>query len=150
MTDERALQISNNVSEEFVDLGDVSFATKKELCETILWLNGHHLQDLQRKDQALDDILVRAAQTNLLVHVSPRQAKRVLLEIADIAAKARRYPCNEEMLGSRGPAACGYCGHPTTGDFSPNGATEEEWAAEASNHKPDCHWYKTRGRGIMA
>ena len=72
MTDERALQISNNVSEEFVDLGDVSFATKKELCETILWLNGHHLQDLQRKDQALDDILVRAAQTNLLVHVSPR------------------------------------------------------------------------------
>ena len=35
MTEARALQISNNVSEEFADFGKTNFATKKELCEVI-------------------------------------------------------------------------------------------------------------------
>lgn len=32
------MQIINNVAEEFVDQGKTSFATKAELCRTILWL----------------------------------------------------------------------------------------------------------------
>lgn len=35
MTLERFSQILNNVSEEFTDHGDTSFASKKELCEVI-------------------------------------------------------------------------------------------------------------------
>lgn len=37
MTDNEAAIISNHVSEEYVDLGKTNFATKKELCECILW-----------------------------------------------------------------------------------------------------------------
>lgn len=37
MTDERAAEISNHVSEEFNDCGKTDFATKKELCECIQW-----------------------------------------------------------------------------------------------------------------
>lgn len=38
ITEERILQIVNNVAEEYVDLGQVNFATKEEFCETILYL----------------------------------------------------------------------------------------------------------------
>jgi hypothetical protein len=57
---DRALQINNNVAEEYVDHGDTSFATKAELCETILWLCNDHFAQLQRKDSALDDIFYLA------------------------------------------------------------------------------------------
>ncbi len=48
ITEERALQISNNVSEEFADLGKTNFATKKELCETIFWLNTTYGKELEK------------------------------------------------------------------------------------------------------
>jgi hypothetical protein len=71
ITWERALQISNNCSEEFLDHGETNFATKAELCAAILWLNDNCAKNLQKKDNALD-------------------------EIATIAFKARRY-INEKI-----------------------------------------------------
>jgi len=41
-SDGRALQIINNVSEEYVDHGRTDFATPEELCQTILWLQKTH------------------------------------------------------------------------------------------------------------
>lgn len=35
ITEERILQISNNVSEEYADHGETDFATKREFCETV-------------------------------------------------------------------------------------------------------------------
>ena len=60
ISDARALQISNNVAEEYNDHGQTNFATKDELCRTILWLNNHHAQHLQRKDLALDEMIITA------------------------------------------------------------------------------------------
>lgn len=57
---DRALQISNNVSEEFLDHGQTNFATKAELCETILWLGTAYGDELRRKDAALRDIATKA------------------------------------------------------------------------------------------
>ena len=45
---DRALQISNNCSEEYIDLGQTNFATKAEMCETILWAHTHWLYELGR------------------------------------------------------------------------------------------------------
>lgn len=65
LSKERALQISNNVSEEYVDLGDTSFATKQELCETIIWLRDEYEKELRRKDSALDEIAILALKGRL-------------------------------------------------------------------------------------
>lgn len=62
MNDARALQILNNVSEEFADHGDTNFATKKELCEAIQWLQNDTTKHLQRKDSALSRIVTLAAE----------------------------------------------------------------------------------------
>ena len=35
ITEERILQISNNVSEEYADHGQTNFATRQELCEVV-------------------------------------------------------------------------------------------------------------------
>ena len=57
MTDERALTISNNVSEEYIDLGRTDFATKEELCEAILVLGRMHREDWNRLRGGYSDIL---------------------------------------------------------------------------------------------
>lgn len=38
ITEDRALQILNNISEEYADHGLTNFATKMELCETVMIL----------------------------------------------------------------------------------------------------------------
>jgi hypothetical protein len=58
ITKSRALQIVNNVAEEWNDHGSTNFATKKELCATIQWLTSDQRKELQRKDTALDKISV--------------------------------------------------------------------------------------------
>lgn len=65
MGKDRALQISNNVSEEYLDHAETDFATKGELCETIIWLRNQYDAELRRKDAALDDIFDLAAQARL-------------------------------------------------------------------------------------
>lgn len=57
---DRWSQISNNVAEEYIDLGQTNFATKEELCETIFALNRHYMEELQRKDGALHEIAIAA------------------------------------------------------------------------------------------
>lgn len=61
----RALQISNNVSEEYIDQGDTSFATKAELCETLIWFRNRFDAELRRKDSALDDIATAAVKARI-------------------------------------------------------------------------------------
>lgn len=65
ITSDRALQIVNNVAEEFNDDADTSFATKAELCATILWLREDQDKELRRKDEALDEIFMTAAKARL-------------------------------------------------------------------------------------
>jgi len=66
ISEERALQIINNVAEEFVDLGDTSFATKEELCETILWLRETTVDkdwyEVQEENGRKQDALIQSAQ----------------------------------------------------------------------------------------
>ena len=58
---ERAMQIINNVAEEYIDQGDTSFATKKEFCETILWLRAHDGKRMQQLSTALHDTIIICA-----------------------------------------------------------------------------------------
>lgn len=60
ISDDRALQIINNVAEEYCDLGHTNFATKKELCDTIDWVRRKDQADLQKKDMALGEIAIAA------------------------------------------------------------------------------------------
>lgn len=64
-SDGRALQIINNVSEEYVDHGRTDFATPEELCQTILWLQKTHSADFMRKDACLDKIVSLAVKGRL-------------------------------------------------------------------------------------
>lgn len=61
ISDDRALQIINNVAEEYVDLGQTDFATKAELCSAILWLRKHDLEEWQRMHSTLSDISLLCA-----------------------------------------------------------------------------------------
>ena len=56
MSEDRAMQIINNVAEEFVDHGQTNFATKKELCETILWLRNHDGEERKRMHNTISEI----------------------------------------------------------------------------------------------
>ncbi len=67
ITKARAEQINNNCSEEYLDHGQTSFATKAELCETILWLGQHWGDELRRKDKALDAIGMLACRARLYI-----------------------------------------------------------------------------------
>ena len=60
MTDERAMQIINNVAEEWVDLGETDFATKNELCDAILWLRKKDQEQIQDYIAALSSIILEA------------------------------------------------------------------------------------------
>lgn len=57
MTTERFDQICNNVTEEFVDLNQTDFATKKELCEVIYELLDKISVDHNRRQSELLDKL---------------------------------------------------------------------------------------------
>lgn len=52
ITEDRILQISNNVSEEYVDLGETDFATKREFCEVVRYWQRKELE-AQEKYSAL-------------------------------------------------------------------------------------------------
>ncbi len=62
---DRWTQIVNNVFEEYADLGQTTFATKTELCETIMALSEHQRVELGRKDEALDRIARQAFEARL-------------------------------------------------------------------------------------
>jgi len=72
ISDDRAMQIVNNVAEEYVDLGRTNFAAKEELCRTILWLRQDAEKERQRLQGALDAIFTRCAQA-LLRRDSPNE-----------------------------------------------------------------------------
>lgn len=54
--EDRAMQIINNVAEEYADLGLTNFATKAELCETIRWLRNHDGEEWQRMQSTISEI----------------------------------------------------------------------------------------------
>ncbi len=56
ITEDRALQILNDVSEYWWEDGRCDFATKPELCQAIHWLRDQHREELARKDSALEAI----------------------------------------------------------------------------------------------
>lgn len=66
--EERILQISNNISEEYADLGEVDFASRAELCEVVHYFR-HNLdnlfanEQLKKMDELLDG-LKKLAQKN--------------------------------------------------------------------------------------
>lgn len=82
ITADRAMAIVNHVAEEFADHQQTFFATKVELCQTIQWLRKHQWEELQRKDEALDDIAIDAF-------------KRCLYDISLKALKARQYDLHD-------------------------------------------------------
>lgn len=57
---ERFAQITHDVSALYLDNGDVSFATKEELCETILALHEEYSVQLEQKDKYLRDQDIRS------------------------------------------------------------------------------------------
>lgn len=61
IAEDRALQILNNVAEEFWDDGLTNFATKTELCATIMWLRAQHENEFQRMRKALGQVVTIAA-----------------------------------------------------------------------------------------
>lgn len=58
---DRAMQIVNNVAEEYIDLGRTDFATKAELCEAIFWLRREAGDESQRLRDALSEIFTTSA-----------------------------------------------------------------------------------------
>lgn len=103
ITADRCWQISNNVSEEYVDLGQTSFATKVELCEAIIGIRNHYDAVLRRKDQALDDVTYMAAHAELAkLGIDAgfsfdwcKDKGDVLPRIMNRAIKGRRYGAEE-------------------------------------------------------
>ena len=77
MREPRAMQIVNNVAEEYSDNGLTDFATKAELCETINWLCVQHREQLQRKDEGLDRIVNLAAACRMYPALTPTKGSRV-------------------------------------------------------------------------
>ena len=60
ITRDRALQILNNVYEEYLDHGITYFANKEEFCEAIMQLSRNHSKEMERKDAVLDAIMAAA------------------------------------------------------------------------------------------
>lgn len=60
LSKDRALQVMNNVAEEYLDFGDMTFATKEELCETIIWLGRIHQEEYQRIRSSLSNVVTVA------------------------------------------------------------------------------------------
>lgn len=56
ITEERILQISNNVSEEYADHGQTDFATPRELCETIRYWQRKQMEEWEKHSVFLSKI----------------------------------------------------------------------------------------------
>lgn len=62
ITEERILQISNNVSEEFTDHGETDFANKDELCQVIKWWQKRCDEINNKHQQLIGNIAVTLAE----------------------------------------------------------------------------------------
>lgn len=56
LTPDKAMEIINNVSEAYIDLGSTKFATKEELCEAIYWLSQSSLREQERLRGMIENI----------------------------------------------------------------------------------------------
>ncbi len=74
LSEDRALQIINNVAEEYVDLGETNFATKAELCEAILWLRKSSDREFHRTRSTLDQIFMLCAKSLTRQDEQPKTA----------------------------------------------------------------------------
>jgi hypothetical protein len=102
---DRALQIANNCSEEYIDHGETNFATKTELCETVLMMRDMGGAELIRKDMALDEIVMLVTKVFFEDGDHPCCGKTAecLSKIIKTAFKARLYEDKPEQKPSPRP-----------------------------------------------
>lgn len=96
LSDNRAMEIVNNVAEEFVDQGKTSFASKADLCRTILWLrnNGDNL--------ALIDIRQSVAMLSMAKDIEATAFKEIE---GWLARRAKAEKQNTHAQTPKGPQA---------------------------------------------
>ena len=93
--EDRAMEIINHVAEEFTDLGETSFATPQELCQTIQWLRDNTVdksfdESMQEQHAATEkaiaqlDLVTKLAESETRLAAAERaqyQAEKAMIEI---------------------------------------------------------------------